>query len=265
MPTNGIANQNAELTKCTVTTTGCFHFEDYYPGDKFVDIIGLSFYNRGKATSDRKWLSPEEILYDPERNTLQRLKRMNKPMFIDEVGTTAVKYETYYEPARSKALYDTVREDKNYWLMHFKHLLFKEEKIIGFSYFNSDFTYGLNHPMTGEADRAVINLRNDKTYFGIFDLEKHAEKHYDKLLELFKTKKIIHQEKLYFVSAEEYPRIVLFGKLLAKYGSNDQQRAILTQQRKKIITEHAQITENQKTLILDSLQHTQELYVVAGN
>jgi len=25
--------------------TGCFTFEDYYPGDEFVDLLGVTIYN----------------------------------------------------------------------------------------------------------------------------------------------------------------------------------------------------------------------------
>lgn len=54
----------------------CFRFEDYYPGNEFVDLVGVTFYNWGKATSNRQWLSPESILNDPERATLERLKKL---------------------------------------------------------------------------------------------------------------------------------------------------------------------------------------------
>ena len=26
----------------------CATFEDYYPGDKYIDLMGVTFYNRGK-------------------------------------------------------------------------------------------------------------------------------------------------------------------------------------------------------------------------
>jgi hypothetical protein len=38
-----------------------------------VDVVGFTFYNRGKATSNRQRLTPEEILFDKEWQTYERL------------------------------------------------------------------------------------------------------------------------------------------------------------------------------------------------
>lgn len=136
MPTTSTPSQTAPLTECTTSTKyfsgtqTCFSFEDYYPGDEYVDIMGVTFFNRGKATSDRKRLSPKEILHDPRRNTLDRLKSFNKPIFIDEVGTTAVYYQEFYNPKKSLEVYNTERNQKNYRLMHLKLFLQNEPQII---------------------------------------------------------------------------------------------------------------------------------------
>jgi beta-mannanase len=78
----------------TKQRTGCFTFEDYYPGPTLVDIVGLSFYNRGKAIYDRQWLSAKHILTHPRWNTLARALSFGKPLIFDEVGTSAVWYRS---------------------------------------------------------------------------------------------------------------------------------------------------------------------------
>jgi hypothetical protein len=83
--TTNKSSTKIETTYKTEKEQVCFSFEDYYPGNKYVDIFGFTFFNRGKATSDRKWLEPTQILNDPEWNTLERIKKFNKPIFIDEV------------------------------------------------------------------------------------------------------------------------------------------------------------------------------------
>ncbi|MEI6774852.1 MAG: glycosyl hydrolase [bacterium] len=70
----------------------CPTFEDYYPGDKYVDLMGVTFYNRGKGNSNRRRGTPDQIVNAAGRKTLDRLKNFNKPIFVDEVGTTAVNY-----------------------------------------------------------------------------------------------------------------------------------------------------------------------------
>ena len=74
----------------------CPRFEEYFPGEKYVDVVGVTFYNWGKATSGRLRKSPSQILNDPEWQTLDRLKKLGKPLIIDEVGTTAVWYPEAY-------------------------------------------------------------------------------------------------------------------------------------------------------------------------
>lgn len=70
----------------------CATFEDYYPGDNYVDLMGVTFYNRGKGNSNRRRGTPDKIVNAAGRKTLDRLKNFDKPIFVDEVGTTAVNY-----------------------------------------------------------------------------------------------------------------------------------------------------------------------------
>lgn len=57
----------------------------YYPGDQFLDWVGFTILNYGKAAYDGKWRTMDEI-YLPYRNAA---KRMNKPVMFAEFGSTA--------------------------------------------------------------------------------------------------------------------------------------------------------------------------------
>jgi beta-mannanase len=83
----------------------CPTFEDYYPGDKYVDLMGVTFYNRGKGNSNRRRGTPDQIVNAAGRKTLDRLKKFDKPIFVDEVGTTAVNYTGAYDFKKSLTVY----------------------------------------------------------------------------------------------------------------------------------------------------------------
>ena len=59
-------------------------FDDYYPGDVYVDWIGLTLLNYGSAAAGDSWLSFEEI-YAPFRAPLER---RHKPILLAEFGST---------------------------------------------------------------------------------------------------------------------------------------------------------------------------------
>ena len=56
----------------------------YYPGDQYVDWVGLTGLNYGTASSKKKWITLEEI-YEPFRNNLLP---MHKPVMLAEFGST---------------------------------------------------------------------------------------------------------------------------------------------------------------------------------
>lgn len=92
----GKPSQTATFIQCQQAVKSkwkCPTFEDYYPGDTYVDLMGVTFYNRGKGNSNRRRGTPDMIVNAAGRKTLDRLKKFNKPIFVDEVGTTAVNYE----------------------------------------------------------------------------------------------------------------------------------------------------------------------------
>lgn len=71
----------------------CPRMEDYYPGNQYVDMIGVTLYNRGRSrAADRSvWKSPTILL--TESKLIDRLSKRKKPISIDEIGTTAVNFE----------------------------------------------------------------------------------------------------------------------------------------------------------------------------
>ncbi len=182
-----LKNKEKELKKLK----SCPHFEDYFPGEAYVDLVGITFYNRGKATSNRLWRSPTAILNDPERKTLERAQKLGKPLFIDEVGTTAVRYGESYSPQNSRNEFLSSWSDirKNQWLRALSELL-KANHFVGAVYFNVDYTNGLNFPLVWEADWAIINTTIGKFYEGFWDLYSSSKSDFSSLLALFGLGKI---------------------------------------------------------------------------
>lgn len=182
MPTKWTPSQSAPLIKCTLWKKDCYHFEDYYPGDEFVDVVWFTFYNRWKANSNRQWLSPTQILYDKNRKTYERIKAFNKPIVIDEVATTSVRYDGNYSFDKSRNEYLTHNERKNFRLHQLREFLINHPEIIAVSYFNTDYTHGLSFNIIWEADRAIINMDNNKVYEWFRDLELFWEKSLNNIL-----------------------------------------------------------------------------------
>jgi len=168
----------------TERVQNCFTFEDYYPWNQYVDIMWVTFYNRWKATYSRQWYDPDRILNDPTWKTLQRLKSYNKPIFIDEVWTTAVWYTWAYSLEQAQLSYENDYHDKNARLVSLKDFLLANPSIFGALYFNVDYTNWLQKWIPWEADWAVINLNNWKLYEWIFDIYENQES-YGNLFKLF--------------------------------------------------------------------------------
>lgn len=63
----------------------CPRMEDYYPGNGFVDLVGVTLYNRGRSRADSwsVWKEPDFLL--TENNLIGRLSQRNKPIIIDEL------------------------------------------------------------------------------------------------------------------------------------------------------------------------------------
>ena len=182
MPTKWTPSQSASLIQCNITKNDCYHFEDYYPWDEFVDVIWFTFYNRWKSSSNRQRLTPTQILYDPNWNTYERIKALNKPIVIDEVATTSVRYDWSYNFNKSRNEYLNHDERKDYWIHQLREFLVNRPEIIATIYFNTDYTHWLSFKVVWEADRAIVNIEDNKVYWWFQELEMFSEKELDNIL-----------------------------------------------------------------------------------
>lgn len=160
-------NQNAKLLSCTPSRKArlnCLTREDYYPGNQFVDIIGFSAYNRWKWNDDRKRLSFEQIIKDPTRNQRERIKKYNKPIYIDEVWTTAVHYAGTFDRKKSQQSYHNDIERKSNRLSNLAEFVDNAPEVRGMNYFNVDYTNGLRERIIWEADWKMIDPEEGMMY-----------------------------------------------------------------------------------------------------
>lgn len=85
-------------------------FEDYYPGDKRVDVVSFSGYNFGFAPGMRgaEWQPPDEVFGE----YILRFQRLapTKPLFIAQTGTTPY----YYNGISNDAKNEWIREAYDY-------------------------------------------------------------------------------------------------------------------------------------------------------
>lgn len=222
------AEKKAEEERKKTAWEDCPKFEDYYPGDTYVDVVGFTFYNRGKATSNRQWLTPTEILFDPQWQTYERLQALKKPLIIDEVGTTAVRYSEKYnaESSRTSYLHDTQRKET--WLGQLQSFLVEHSEILAAVYFNVDYTYGLQFPTVGEADRAILNPAQGKMYEGFFKLYQHSELHLERILKYFMNATLLEIEGREIIVPNAVKREVsMISELLNKKIRSEEEKAAL--------------------------------------
>lgn len=264
MPSKWAPSQTAELIQCSPKKKAqikCISFEDYYPWDQYVDLVWVSFYNWGKWNSDRKRLTSDQILNDPDWNTLARMKKLEKPIFIDEVWTTAVNYEWEYDYSKTLENFTKNRDDKNLRLLDFKDFLFNNPEIYGFVYFNVDYTEKLMNRLIWEADWAVINMKTWKVYEKIFTLYNFSENDpkRNQLLNLFDVSAIERYDHTIFVKNSLRTTIKLLDDVAAKkYLLFSQRINWLDKISKKIPSTNLNIsTKNQ---LLEAIEKTKELY-----
>ena len=222
MPTNEEPSQSASLIECRVWKTNCWHFEDYYPWDEFVDVVGFTFYNWGKSNSNRQWLSPEEILYDKNRNTYERVYSFNKPVIIDEVATTAVRYTWNYNYSKSREEYLSNDENKDYWLSQLQDFLNYRPEILAAIYFNTDYTHWLMFQVVWEADWAVVNLDDNKVYNWFRWIELFGEKDLTNILKtLFGVEQVNINGNSMYISPSYAKEVKVIWWLLDKKFDSD--------------------------------------------
>ena len=228
----GVPSQTATFIHCTPSVKKklkCPTFEDYYPGDKYVDIIWVTFYNRGKWNSNRRRGTPDMIVNNRSRKTLDRIKKFPKPIFVDEVGTTAVNYAWAYNFNKSREVYENNKALKNQRLGQLRDFLLRENRIVGAIYFNVDLTNGLRRWTLGELDRSVIDFANNKFYEKIMDVYDGGSSKYAKALYyLFNAQRLTLNEKTHLVRSNFVkPVIDLYADIQTQNSNTAGQVALL--------------------------------------
>lgn len=249
MPTNWVPSQSAKLIECNQNRSDCQHFEDYYPGDEFVDVVWFSFYNRWKANSNRLWLSPEQILYDRNRKTYERLQKFWKPIIIDEVATTSVRYDWNFNFEKSQKEYLENSDRKDYRLGQLQQFLMYHPEIIATIYFNTDYTHWLQFLVTWEADWSIINLENNKIYNGFRELDLFWEKELNHILkDLFNQELISIDGYEIYVSPSFSKEIQTISQLINKKSTTIQDKLNYVHQLQKVNFKSDSIAKALKTL-----------------
>lgn len=117
---------------------------DWYPGDSFVDVIGIDAYNEGSLKSPQKWNSLEQQMGQPNPGeTLAQnfaggacawATSHNKKIIICEWGTV----RAITAPAQSWCTTLGIAVSKAAWISHSLDWMAQEPSILGHTYFNSD-------------------------------------------------------------------------------------------------------------------------------
>jgi len=228
----GKPSQTATFIQCQPKLKAklkCPSFEEYYPGDKYVDLMGVTFYNRGKWNSNRRRGTPDQIVNNASWKTLDRLKTFNKPIFVDEVGTTAVNYEGAYSFNKSLEVYENNKELKNTRLLQLREFLLRETKIVGAIYFNVDLTNGLKNRTLGELDRSVIDFASNKFYEKILDVYEWGKPNeYTSLYTIFNIQRVTFNNKTLLIKSEYVKPVKdLYANVLSQTKESKAQLAML--------------------------------------
>ena len=134
----------------------CPRMEDYYPWNSYVDLVWVTLYNRWRSRADSwsVWKDPEYLL--TENNLIGRLSQRNKPIIIDELGTTAVNFDGEWTQDKVMESFHNNQEAKNTWFRQWKLLFANYPKIVGIVYFNVDLTKWATTQVLGQADWSAI-------------------------------------------------------------------------------------------------------------
>lgn len=96
--------------------------ESYWPGDNYVDWVGIDAYNWGTGESWSNWTPPVALLDD----MINRLSGYGKPLSIPEYGTTSVSYGSNNVGAKGQ------------WIVEMFDYLSIKPQIKMLCYFNID-------------------------------------------------------------------------------------------------------------------------------
>ncbi len=166
---------------------GCHTFEDYYPWDEYVDLVWVTIYNWwdwARKEPWAKWRDPMNVIDELGYYTFWRMKKLWKPIFIDEAGSTSIDYHWDYDEFKLIDLYKefhtstwwvtatwTLAKDK--WISKLP-AIYTDPQVLWGAYFNADVTNGLNDrsqiweldwtaidPVRNFAYPSIISLLND--------------------------------------------------------------------------------------------------------
>jgi hypothetical protein len=62
-----------------------YPFKEYFPGDRYVDLVGMDGYNWGTSASWSKWFAPDQV-FDRTLTTLRRLSK--RPIILSETASS---------------------------------------------------------------------------------------------------------------------------------------------------------------------------------
>lgn len=148
--------------------TLCKALEDYYPGDEYVDMMGLSLYNwgRGRPESWAHWNNFYTLFDNRSSDIYPRLQSYKKPIFLDEVGTTAVDFKGDWTFDKVVKAYEDDFGRKDYWIAQMREQIKRFPEIVGAMYFNRDKTRGftIGKTIPGELDWAALSTVTRKEY-----------------------------------------------------------------------------------------------------
>lgn len=80
------------------TETSGARTEAYYPGDAYVDWVGIDGYNFGDARPQSTWYTPTEV-FEPMLSRLRSLT--DKPIGVPEFGSTSRRNGAYRPPEKA--------------------------------------------------------------------------------------------------------------------------------------------------------------------
>lgn len=134
----------------------CPRKADYYPGDRYVDLIGVTLYNRWRSRPDRRSQrkTPQQLL--DEDGLLTGLQQRGKPIIIDELGTTAVEFSGTRSQSQTTTVFQQETSYKNSRIRQRRALLKKNSLIKAIVYFNIDATEWATQQILWQADWSII-------------------------------------------------------------------------------------------------------------
>lgn len=216
-------NQWAPVVTCNQTEkikTWCKTFEDYYPWDDYVDVVWVTMYNWWKWARKESWASwrwPTEVVNEPWYWAFDRLKKMWKPIFIDEAWSTSINIDEPFDNSNLINIYNSTHywipwypanwiAIKNTWIEKLKKI-YEDPQVIGWAYFNADVTYWFtDRSKIWELDWTAVDTEKNFIYKALIDISNDQKNKLSPILyfdlpeKLLSTKKWITDEEMYTIN-----------------------------------------------------------------